>query len=139
MELVKLASKFIILYFFMALVFFTNAFSKDVESDFISLANTKKIYETDMWKSLLHNKSNKNNIIDDNFWLSPNKTLKSELEYTIKGMFVENKDTEDDNNHVLCKFPARAKYIIEELNIDKNLLPKVDCKEFNFYLLQKNI
>lgn len=134
MELVKLVSKFIIFYFFMALVFFTNAFSKDVESDFISLANTKKIYETDMWKSLLHNHSNKNNIIDDNFWLSPNKTLKSELEYTIKGMFVENKDTKDNNNHVLCKFPARAKYIIEELNIDKNLLPKVDCKEFNFYL-----
>ncbi len=118
----------------MALVFNANAISLQQKNKIIEEAESKKIYNSYTWKSLLHKYSGKNDIDDKNFWLSPDRTLKSELIYTIKGMYIQKSDESNEKEHVLCRFPARVKYIVEELNIDKGSLPNIECKDFDEYI-----
>jgi hypothetical protein len=66
--------------------------------------------------------------LDKKFFLSKNgkNDPKAELEETIKAFF--EKENLDDE-HAICKFPARFNYIIKSLELDKKIFPKVKCEE----------
>ena len=128
---VKNKKLILIFIFILALVEKANAsISNDKINTYIKEATNKELYNNIQWKNLLHNYNNKNTINDDNFWLSNTKKPKDELIYTIKEIF----NNKENGNHVLCRFPARTKFILDNLNIDNRDIPTVKCQELDVYL-----
>jgi hypothetical protein len=86
------------------------------------------------WKILLHYKGEKSVISDSSFFLAEDghRNPESELKKTITEFF--RKDIPLSNNHAICRFPARLKWIKKELNIPLNALPKVNCSDFDEYI-----
>ncbi len=39
-----------------------------------------------------------------------------------------------DDNHPICRFPSRTKFIVENLGVDKSLLPEVSCASYDDYM-----
>jgi hypothetical protein len=67
------------------------------------------------------------------FYATDGKTnLNSELQADIKALFREA----PDNQSIRCKFPARSRWLMQQLNIDVQQLPKVNCVEFNDWINQ---
>ncbi len=98
----------------------------------IETALSKKLYEKRYWEILLHYKgdSPKTSLVDDpKFFNAPEgKTNpRAELTATIDSFFNE---ITDDKQHPLCRFLARYHWLKEELDIDENKLPRIDCTEF---------
>ena len=124
--------KFFLFEFILTFVFITNALSNDNYIQILNILEKNKIYNEYRWKRLLHfDDKNKSNIIDNNFWLSKEKTAKLELIELIN--IVYNNDIEIKKNAV-CKFPARIKFVFEKFNIDKKLIEDIRCEEFDKYL-----
>lgn len=101
---------------------FANNFEQQIEN--------KKIYNSHIWKSLLHLNNNEPSIKSRNFLLSlDNFSLKNELLFNIKELKT--------NINYPCKFPARYKWLIKEFpELKKNKEPY--CKDFNEYLEKTN-
>lgn len=117
----------------MVLVFKTNTFAVSYKDSIINKIVEIKLYEKYEWNALLHIHNGKSDIKDSKFWLSDFKKInsKNELIATVEAFF-KNDDLSD--NHAICKFPARFNFLVNELNLDKNIFPKVYCNEFNTYL-----
>jgi len=113
-------------------------------SDLIVYSEDKKLYNAREWDVLMLYKGNifisKRSLVDDpTFFLSKDgkKDSKSELEATIKAMFEPNSDNlTDDNNHAQCRFPARKRFIVENLDIDITKMPQVECSEYKEFMSQ---
>lgn len=91
------------------------------------------LYKKAYWKILLHYNGSKSSIKDDVFFLAKDgyKNPQSELKKTIEEFF--RTDLVDDR-HAICRYPARLKWLTQELQISQNILPKVNCTEFKTYL-----
>ncbi|MDQ7066827.1 MAG: hypothetical protein Q9M40_01830 [Sulfurimonas sp.] len=96
------------------------------------LAKQKELYKTNEWKSLLHYDDGFK-VVDSNFLLSQNHSLKNELEATINGFYDLPSKYSDANLHPQCKFPARLLFISHELNISKDEFPEVNCVNLQVY------
>ncbi len=85
------------------------------------------------WRNLLHiddnGKARSSRIDDDTFFYTSGdaRNARTELLATLKQLFV---DTDDDNRQTQCRFPARSKWLIERLSIDRDDIPKVSCEAF---------
>ncbi len=56
--------------------------------------------------------------------------LKQELDANIAALFTPA----EANQSIQCRFPARSKWLIGQLNIASNQLPKASCPELDEWL-----
>ncbi|MBI5534504.1 MAG: DUF4105 domain-containing protein [Deltaproteobacteria bacterium] len=63
------------------------------------------------------------------FFLDPNGKFDpaAELEATVRGLFAAN-GAEGDEEHALCRFPARRIWLEQQLGIDTSRLPTKNCR-----------
>ena len=94
----------------------------------------KKLWHKRGWINLLHYKratlplqsdSYSSYVDDEKFFLSDEGATQpdAELLATLRGFF----ETSDGDNHAQCRFPARLDWLSQQLNIQDQYLPKVDC------------
>lgn len=92
-----------------------------------------------VWQRLLYLGKNKttSKVALDSFFLAPeNKNSKqyvsaqAELSENIKALF----DTTDSDQNFRCKFPARSEWLIDQLKISADDLPKIKCEEFSEWI-----
>lgn len=112
------------LFSFLLIFLYTSSFSN---SSF-DVALEKKLYDSYIWKSLLHVRDNNPKISNSSFLLSYNDfSTKKELLLTIKN-FNEGKN--------ICKYPARYLWLKEEL--PNNNFKEFNCPKFQNYIFQTN-
>ncbi len=94
------------------------------------------------WQVLLHYKPDlvgrPVSLIDDRrfFLAAAGKTdPQAELDATLTALFLPP-DPDRPEEHVLCRFPARSRWLGETLAIDPALLPAVDCRELDQAMAQ---
>lgn len=92
----------------------------------------RQIYNSHAWHRLLHlDQSNAPLINSKTFLLSHDKfSSKNEMVKTINSFFEDNQS--------ICKYPARFYWLKNELNLNSDDFPIVDCKSFNKYLEKTN-
>ena len=85
------------------------------------------------WQILLHYKKTitggyKSRISDPNFFLSPAGPTdpREELQATLAGFF---QPPGIEGEHPICRFPARLRWLTEELQIDPSTLPLPSCQQ----------
>ena len=102
-------------------------------SEVIEHALQAALWEETEWLNLLHYNKEYNTYVsqvDDAryFYADDGKTNpKNELIASIKHLFIA---TDDHNMQTQCRFIARSEWLIEQLNINKTLLPVVQCAEY---------
>lgn len=113
-----------ILFSFFLIFFYTSSFA----SSSIDVALEKKLYNSHIWKAILHVREGNPKINNKTFLLSyGNFSLKNELVKTIEN-FNEGKD--------ICKYPARYLWLKEEL--PNNNFKEFNCSKFQNYLEKTN-
>ncbi len=92
------------------------------------------------WQVLLHYKPSRFgglvSLIDDpRFFLAPDGKTdpQAELAATLTGMFLPP-DPLQPEEHTLCRFPARSRWLRETLGIAREELPEVACRELDLAL-----
>jgi Domain of unknown function (DUF4105) len=91
------------------------------------------IYNNQEWKNLLHYHGKKSVINPESpFFLSKNgyKNPQQEYELTLKGFLKKN----SNNNHIICRYPARFNFLIRNLKLHKKQFPQPNCKKYKEYL-----
>jgi hypothetical protein len=130
--------KFSLLFFLLSLFFsILPNDSISYQEELIHKSISLKLSEKKRWILLIHYRKDLfGNLISDiqpfNFFRSVNGRTnpQAELEETIKSFFNEiSFGTESDNGR--CYYPARFKYLKQELNIDESKLPKINCIRLN--------
>lgn len=113
-----------ILFSFFLIFFYTSSFA----SSSIDVALEKKLYNSHIWKAILHVRGGSPKINNKTFLLSyGNFSLKNELVKTIEN-FNEGKD--------ICKYPARYLWLKEEL--PNNNFKEYNCPKFQNYVEKTN-
>ena len=90
----------------------------------------KKLYNSHIWKSLLHINDDKPSINSKDFLLSFNN-------FSLKNELISNIEKIKTDKNYPCKFPARYFWITKEFPSLKN--DKNKCKEFDEYLEKTNL
>ncbi len=124
----------------------TMSFAESIYKDLvIEEALVAKLYEDITWLKLLHLDPNqqfgkkKSEIHSESFFLSPTGRgdSRKELIATIDAIF--DVQVKDPNQHAQCAFRGRFSWLKRKLALDKSLLPRVECREFNEWSQQENI
>lgn len=100
-----------------------------------SIAEQKKLDQDITWQRLMYaNKNQKSEVTYAGYFLSENgkNNLKEELKADISALFIPTQD----NQSIRCKFPARSRWLIQQLGIQENELPQVKCSEFENWIGQ---
>ena len=111
----------------------TSNISQDTTSEITDKAIELELWKKTEWLNLGHyNKefgSYKSQVNDDRFFYTKDgrEDPEAELLETLKQLFIKN---DDDNQQTQCRFIARADWLTAELEIDKDLLPKVSCDKY---------
>jgi len=109
-----------------------------VESDlqqYLDLAQQKQLDQQITWQRLMYADQKQNSEVSyaGYFYAKDGKTnLKSELQADIKALFLEAAD----NQSIRCKFPARSRWLMQQLNIESTQLPQANCTEFEEWINQ---
>lgn len=114
-----------------------------IASESVEKAFSLKLYNSDYWKILLHYKrsafhKNKSLVDDPHFFLAKNgKTNpKAELEATIRAFF--SPPPESGYRHAIERFPARYRWICENLNLSDEDFPYKTGDEY-YKTILKNV
>ncbi len=99
----------------------------------LSKISTDDVYNSSYWKNLIHYE-NDNSVInaDSDFFLSSNGSKKPKDEYDATLKAILNPANEN-NSHVICRYPARFNYIINALNLKKSDFPNPKCTDYQEY------
>ncbi len=103
------------------------------DNEIKSKAIENQLWKKSEWINLIHYKSSGNGYLsqvdDDRFFYAKNgkEDPQAELISTLDQLF---KVTENSNQQTQCRFIARSQWLIEQLDIDKKLLPEALCNEY---------
>ncbi|MFW1953060.1 DUF4105 domain-containing protein [Acinetobacter beijerinckii] len=109
-----------------------------VETDiqnYLQIAEQKQLQQDITWQRLMYGDQSQNSEVayDGYFYAKDGKNnLKGELEADVKALFINTAE----NQSIRCKFPARSRWLIQQLNIDTEKLPIVKCPEFDQWINQ---
>lgn len=109
-----------------------------IETDlqqYLDLAQQKQLDQNITWQRLMYADQKQNSEVSyaGYFYAKDGKTnLNSELQADIKALFLQAAD----NQSIRCKFPARSRWLMQQLQIDPQQLPKVNCVEFDEWINQ---
>lgn len=104
-------------------------------TDALNLAEQKKLAQQVTWKRLLYAEdSPQSEVSYTGFFLAEQGRdhIDQELQADIRALF----QTAEANQAFRCKFPARSQWLIQQLNISEQQLPKVDCPELDAWYAQ---
>jgi hypothetical protein len=114
---------FIVRSFFIAFCIFYSAsvgFASE-SSQYIQKARELRLGDDPYWKSLLHFKGGRSQILDDDFFLSSRGKFDSgaELEATIEAYFSKKYKIkrESGDKNIVCIFPARYMWLNQKLGL----------------------
>lgn len=103
--------------------------------NYINRAEQKKLDQDMTWQRLMYADQSQTSEVnyDGYFYAIDGKTdIKNELHADIQALFQQT-----ENNHsIRCKFPARSRWLIEQLQIPTQQLPNVNCDEFDTWINQ---
>jgi len=106
---------------------------QQIQNGSIQQAISKKLWQQTEWLNLLHyNKEFSHYIsqVDDTrffYATDGSENPQAELIETIKHLYTK---TDNHNLQTQCQFVARTEWLIRQLDIDRNNLPKVNCDEY---------
>lgn len=109
-----------------------------VETDiqnYLKIAEQKQLHQDITWQRLMYaDQSQKSEVAYDGYFYANDgkNNLKNELQADVKALFI----TSAENQSIRCKFPARSRWLIKQLNIDTEKLPIVKCPEFDQWINQ---
>ena len=109
-----------------------------VETDiqnYLKIAEQKQLHQDVTWQRLMYaDQSQKSEVAYDGYFYAKDgkNNLKNELQADIKALFINSAE----NQSIRCKFPARSRWLIQQLNIDIEKLPIVKCPEFDQWINQ---
>lgn len=109
-----------------------------VETDiqnYLKIAEQKQLHQDITWQRLMYaDQSQKSEVAYDGYFYAKDgkNNLKNELEADVKALFINSAE----NQSIRCKFPARSRWLIQQLNIDTEKLPIVKCPEFDQWINQ---
>ncbi|WP_234857081.1 DUF4105 domain-containing protein [Acinetobacter junii] len=109
-----------------------------VETDiqnYLKIAEQKQLHQDVTWQRLMYaDQSQKSEVAYDGYFYAKDgkNNLKNELEADVKALFINSAE----NQSIRCKFPARSRWLIQQLNIDIEKLPIVKCPEFDQWINQ---
>ena len=109
-----------------------------VETDiqnYLKIAEQKQLHQDITWQRLMYaDQSQKSEVAYDGYFYAKDgkNNLKNELEADVKALFINSAE----NQSIRCKFPARSRWLIQQLNIDIEKLPIVKCSEFDQWINQ---
>ena len=109
-----------------------------VETDiqnYLKIAEQKQLHQDITWQHLMYaDQSQKSEVAYDGYFYAKDgkNNLKNELEADVKALFINTAE----NQSIRCKFPARSRWLIQQLNIDTEKLPIVKCPEFDQWINQ---
>ena len=117
---------------------------------YLKTANEKKLAQNIIWQRLLYAEDSlsKNQIKNNNTSKTQNSKQINQSEVSYSGYFfaqdgrqnIENELNADiaalfqnagPNQSIRCKLPARSQWLMQQLNISEQQLPKVECPEFD--------
>ena len=102
--------------------------------EYLQRISTDSIYHSLSWKKLIHYENGKSVINNDSdFFLSSEGYKNPKAEYIATLKAILNSDKED-NNHAICRYPARFNYIVNSLNLAKDKFPTPRCIDYQEYL-----
>jgi hypothetical protein len=111
------------------LLFFVSTLAfADASASYIEKARARKLASETLWKrSLYYTAGDRSLTVTKDFFVSKNPQVDSaeELELHLQSLFAE-----PSPDHVLCRFPARSRWLIRELHIPKAQLPQVSCPNY---------
>ncbi len=102
---------------------------------FIQLAQQKQLAKDITWQRLLYgNAQGQSDVQYSEYFLNQNgqKDLNAELNTDIQALFAQA----DANQSIRCRFPARSQWLMQQLGIQEQQLPKVECPEFDQWVEQ---
>lgn len=106
-------------------------------NNYQQLAEQKKLDQHITWQRLIYAEQAKKSEVTYTgyFYANDGQTnLLNELKADIQALFIAS----NDNQSIRCKFPARSRWLIQQLNIDSKQLPAVNCPEFDEWINQIN-
>lgn len=109
-----------------------------VETDiqnYLKIAEQKQLHQDITWQRLMYaDQSQKSEVAYDGYFYAKDgkNNLKNELEADVKALFINSAE----NQSIRCKFPARSRWLIQQLNIDTEKLLIVKCSEFDQWINQ---
>ncbi|MDF2418553.1 DUF4105 domain-containing protein [Acinetobacter beijerinckii] len=109
-----------------------------IETDiqnYLQIAEQKQLQQDITWQRLMYADQSQNSEVtyDGYFYAKDGKNnLKNELEADVKALFIDT----TENQSIRCKFPARSRWLIQQLNINTEKLPIVKCPEFDQWINQ---
>jgi len=101
--------------------------------EIINKATEMVLWEKTEWLNLLHYSKEfggyASQVDDDRFFYASDgrQNPQAELIETLKHLFIKK---DNDNDQTQCQFVARTEWLSKQLNIDKGLLPAVQCDEY---------
>lgn len=120
-----------------SVLFSTSIFAQAPSSAefYIEKAQQLKLASNVTWQRLMYaNVSGQSEVTYRSFFYSEHgqTQLKQELDANIAALFTPA----EANQSIQCRFPARSKWLIGQLNIASNQLPKASCPELDEWLGQ---
>ena len=102
-------------------------------------ARSESVWLHPEWRVLIHYSSSifgakyKSLVDDERFFLSEQGKYspQSELEATLEKLFAPS---EDNNEAIACRFPARLAWLKKALEIDSSVIPVYQCRHLNNWL-----
>lgn len=109
-----------------------NAYGAYTYEQLLNISNPD-VYVSDVWKNLLHYDGDKSVINkDSNFFLSPKGYKNPKEEYLVVLKAITDENTTNDN-HAICRYPARFNYILNTLNLHSQDFPQPVCASYQEY------
>ena len=120
-----------------SVLFSTSIFAQAPSSAefYIEKAQQLELASNVTWQRLMYvNVSGQSEVTYRPFFYSEHgqTQLKQELDANIAALFIPT----EANQSIQCRFPARSKWLIGQLNIASNQLPKASCPELDEWLGQ---
>lgn len=115
--------------------------TQSLRAEYLEKARQNHLAANASWLALLHTQSSlfqqlKGQAKSSRFYLATDGRTNpsAELEATIAALFSE----QENENHALCRFPARAHWLIQQLAIAPDHLPHPNCEALKHYLSEIN-
>lgn len=123
-----------------SILFFSSIVHAQIPEVYLNKAAEFHISEDPQWHRILHYARNmigiyNGQISDSNFWLSPDGRTnpEAELQETIRALATPAFDYKD-NDHPICRFPGRKRWLQAKLGIPEEFFPKARCPLYNTYI-----
>lgn len=104
-------------------------------SYYLNLAQQKKLAQDITWQRLMYaNTAGHSEVSYKGYFLAPDgqRNLQQEMQQDIQALF----QVAEPNQSVRCKFPARSRWLMQQLQISEYQLPQASCPEFESWIEQ---